>query len=69
MLYVVGALLRTLAGFLASYYLYYDELNSARLNACIASDLRRPTYGNLAAFPRTCASAPTPAGTFRARAF
>ena len=55
MLYVIGALLRTLAGFLASYYLYHDELNSARLNACIASDLRRPTYGNLAAFLRTCA--------------
>lgn len=55
MLYVLGALLRTLAGFLASYYLYNDELSSARLNACIASDLRRPTYGNLMAFLRTCA--------------
>jgi tetratricopeptide (TPR) repeat protein len=56
LLHAVGTLLRSLAGFLASYYLYDLTADCPKLNSCIATDLRRPTYGNLLAFLRACAA-------------
>lgn len=56
MLYTVGAVFRALAGFLASHYLYDIAADHPKLNACITTDLRRPTYGNLLAFIRIAAN-------------
>jgi tetratricopeptide (TPR) repeat protein len=56
MLYAVGAVLRSLVGFLASFYLYDSSFDNSKLNSLIAADLRRPTYGNLLSFLRACSA-------------
>ena len=52
-LYTYGLILRYLAATLAAYYLH-NSYNDSKIDRCIITDLRRPTYGNLLGFLRYC---------------
>ena len=56
-LYALGALLRTTAAVLAAQYLLGQGGADARLDSCLLTDLRRPTYGTLVGFLRACTKA------------
>ena len=53
-LYALGALLRTAAAALAAQYLVGQSTSDARVDSCLLTDMRRPTYGTLVGFLRAC---------------
>lgn len=53
-LFTYGFLLRLLTSILGGYYLKINSISSDDINKLVASDLRRPSYGNLLNFLRTC---------------
>ena len=59
LLYALGAILRTTAAVLAARYLANPASLDGRIDNCLLSDLRRPTYGNLVGFLRACSKTKT----------
>ncbi len=59
LLYALGAILRTTAAVLAARYLANPTSLDGRIDSCLLTDLRRPTYGNLVGFLRACSKTKT----------